>query len=290
MIIRQGATKPDLTLTLSDEARPDGVVPLDEAIGVNVIGYRDGAEVFRTPAVGVTGLGDLTHLWSPAHTNTPGVITLEVAVQWADGPQVFPIDETIEVLPVGALTPLVTLTELVNHMSGITLDPYQRADGEKVLRGVQRGLERALNRRFTPGTVTETVYPDPVTGFAMFSRTPVREILSIAGQTPIPGDSMTRISPSGAFLVGYLGYGYVGAPFGVVVTYTGGGGGDPDDLADVELAIAEKAAIIMRNRHDDARSPADLESRAPEPSGDWKWTNDELDHWGMSRLRRKVAI
>lgn len=293
MRIAQGATKPDLVLTLSDDSQPDGLVPLTDAESVRVIGRRNGVEVFDAPALNLSDDGTLTHLWMPEHTALPGVILLQVVVEWDDGEQVFDIDEVVEVIGVDEVPPLVTVTELINHMSEITLSAGQRSSAYVTLAGVQRGLERALHRRFQVAERTETVYPDPVTGFVMLSATPVHALLAVGGVEVLAAEQTSRVSPWGVNITG-LGEGVAwwgGMPGGVVVRYRGGGGVDPDDLDDVRLAILEKASGIVQNRHDDARTPSDLDTRAPAPAPTpVHWTRDELDTWGMSRLRRKVAL
>lgn len=290
MRIRQGASKPDLVLNIRDDARADGLVPLTTATLVQVVGYRQSIEVFRANAVNVTDAGGLVHLWAPAHTAVIGDLEVVIEVTWIDGKQFFEISELIEVYAISALSPIVSLQALIDHMSGITLDSVQWSAAETVLNGVQRGLERALNRRFTEAEVTEAVYPDPVTGWAMVSRSPVRQVLSIGGTVLTADEALGRSSPNGINVGGFVGYGYFGGvPYAVSVKYVGGGGLDPEDLADVKLAVLEKTSAIVANRHDDARTAQDLDSRAPAPVKETRtWTSEDLDTWGMSRLRRRV--
>jgi hypothetical protein len=285
--IRQGTTKPDLVLTL-----PASAPLLDTAFRVEVVGQRGGMEVFRADAAAVDGR-TVTHLWQEAHTEFPGDMSVAVDVSWTETQhEWFPVAELVEVYAVG-VAPLVSVPQLIDHMSGITLDESQRADAAVVLAGVQRQLERSLHRRFAEAEVTETIWPDPYSGYAMLARTPVRALLEVNGELVPEDDAVGRITPSGIYVYGLtpLGSWYPGAPPAVTIRYRGGGGLDPDDLADIELAILEKAARIMGPRHDDARSVKDLDTREPAPPADreYVWTSEELDTWGMSRLRRKVV-
>jgi hypothetical protein len=168
---------------------------------------------------------------------------------------------------------IVSVDELRDHMSSIGLDADQEKDAEVVLRGVQRALERHLQRDLALVERTETITPDEF-GRLWPRATPVRSVST-------PG-----LYPNGNMLGGH----YVASPFGgpVVVTYVGGIDGEDED--DVRLAILRVAAREMATNHDDVLTNAELSTTTP-PKRDTRalgWTKDELAEF--DRLRRRTVV
>lgn len=270
MIITQGDLKPDFVAVIADA---DGPLDLTLATDVEVVGRIDGTIVVdhnKTDGVTVYPDGRVVMTWGPTDTTTVGQMLVEVIVHWPDGPQTIDIDEAVEVRAPRRLE-LVSVDELVDHMSGITLTETQREAAARILRGSIRGLERRLNRKFRPTATTETVVGD-VTGWAPLQNSPVISIDTIDGQplaaVPTYATDVWAVSSlTGLYQGSYSLYDHT--PNGVfvgqftrrTVGYTGGFGLDLDELADVRLAIMEKCAGVMTNRHDDTMSVKELQTR-----------------------------
>lgn len=181
---------------------------------------------------------------------------------------------------------LVSVQELRDHMSGATLRTDQARDAAVTLIGLQRGLERYCNRRFTAGDVaSERTFTD-TDGYAMLRRTPVTSVASVTlddgtalavGSWTARRNGIVVIYPSTWLRVAYNG-GYV--PL------------DDDDLEDVRLAILDKARDRMTDNHDDTVSTKGLDVREPparRPAADRPtWSDDELKRF--DRLRRRVIL
>lgn len=281
--MKQGDLKPDLVVNLTDDGHP---IDLTGARSVTVVGSRDGSVIFSRPATLVDELGEVQMSWEAGDTDGLGYIDIEVEVEWTDGLQTFEPSGRIVVEPPVPRTRLLTVEDLSNHMSGVTFSPAQYADAEAVLRGLERSLERRLARRFVEAQATERVFADEV-GWAMLTRTPVKAVLSVDGLVPWTINTW-QTGPTRNGLNGL-------APLSwSTVVYRGGGFGPENDdtMEDVKLAILEKAADLMRNRHDDTQSVKDLDTREPiaAPAGTFHWTDAELDESGLTRLRRRVVI
>ena len=82
--MKRGDTKPDLSITLSDNGQ---VVDVSVATTIKVIASMNGAPVFTLTVTG-SSTGIVTMNWQPADTAIPGMLELEVEVAW---PQPFAV-------------------------------------------------------------------------------------------------------------------------------------------------------------------------------------------------------
>lgn len=187
---------------------------------------------------------------------------------------------------------LVTPGQLSDHMSGFTLSEAQERAAALVLSGLQRGLERRLNRFFGIWDQTETLVVQG-TGRIVPSRRPVVEVISLTG-----------LDAAGITVLGSAGWEVGGVPFwidsdpslfGRTVELHYRGGEELNafrvvDLDDVRLAILEKAADLMTDRHDDTVSVKDLETREPTATrrSERSWTEAEVKT--LERLKRRVLL
>jgi hypothetical protein len=282
VLLYQGNLQPEFTTVLTDE---DGL-PLDlsTATGVEVIGRIDGEIVVDHDLVDagvvVDNAGNLTLIWSGSDTAALGLMTLEVLITWPDGPQTIVLDEYVEVAAPGPAA-LVTIEDLINHMSGISLTPAQRTAGEVIVAGCIRGLERKLYRRFVVGQTTAVVSGDEL-GWAPLENTPVRTLVSVDGSTDPDVLAAYMLSPNGI---------WVGIGPSVTVVYTGGYATDVEEYADVRLAILEKCAGVMTTRHDDTLSVKELDTRDDVETARKAaatWSDEDIEPF--SRLRRRVVV
>lgn len=285
MLIYQGNLKPELVVTLTDYDEINEVdVPLalETATNVEVIGRIAGEIVVDhdlSDGVTVTNAGLVTMEWAVGDTADLGVMTIEVLITWPDGPQSVMLDETVEVRALPVTNALVSIDDLIEHMSGITLTDAQREAGRRIVAGCIRGLERKLYRKFRVGQTTETVTGDEI-GWAPLHNTPVTGLVSIDGVTPVP--SWYAVTPNGV---------WVGRGMTAVVVYTGGYANDLDELADVRLAILEKCAGVMTTRHDDTLSVKELETRDDVETARKAaatWSEDDIEPF--MRLKRRVVV
>jgi hypothetical protein len=197
---------------------------------------------------------------------------------------------------------LVTTDDLRDYMSGIGLDADQANAAQMILDGLQRDLERHIQRPFERKERTETCWPDEL-GRVWPKATPVVSV-------SVPDGII--LSPSGAIVAGsYAAYtigGFLDYGLPVEVTYVGGlidmtlEEGDPgfdeqfDLWADVRIAILRAAAREMEPRHDDTLSVSELSARPPRTppirsrSGSMTtagWADSELAQF--DRLRRRTV-
>lgn len=197
---------------------------------------------------------------------------------------------------------LVSVDDLTEYMSDISLTSSQRAAAQVVLDGVQQELETYLNRPLSPVMVREIGVADH-SGFLQVSVSPVHQIVSIQ---PYLGDERTQeavVTPldrelnertvdwlpvTGAVTSVTSGHIYTGYPTGwVIVKYIGGYNGYVDDA--LRLNIMRVAAREMTMNHDDTLSLKDDFPREPANAVQAKgWQPDELRKW--DRLRRRVAV
>lgn len=94
--IKRGDLKPDLVMTVSDDAR---VADLTDVVSWRLIAVSNGAPVFTdtAPAVTVPNGAEpwrvkLTHTWQTAETAVARRITVEAEAMWPGSkPQTFPV-------------------------------------------------------------------------------------------------------------------------------------------------------------------------------------------------------
>lgn len=80
--MKRGDTAPPLHATLTN----DGVgVDLAPATAVKVIGKRNGALLFSRAATTKTDQGVVTMAWQAGDTASPGLISIEIEIEWPDG-------------------------------------------------------------------------------------------------------------------------------------------------------------------------------------------------------------
>jgi hypothetical protein len=283
--IYAGNTKPELVVTLTQRDEDDDVdVPLalSTATNVEVIGRINGEIVVDhdlSDGVTVNDDGQITMEWEPGDTDELGVLTLEVLITWPDGPQTVMLDETVEIRAVPQ-TALVSLDELIDHMSGVTLTERQRQAGQRVIDGCVRGLERRLHRRFRAGTYTETVVGDEI-GWAPLAASPVLSVTSVDGMA-MPSLYPWQATPNGI---------WVGVGIRATVVYEAGYATDFDEYADVKLAVLEKCAGVMTVRHDDTLSVKELDTGDDVEAATRvaaTWSDDDI--WPFMGLKRRVVV
>lgn len=195
---------------------------------------------------------------------------------------------------------LVTVTDLREYMSGISLSANQMRTAQAVLDGTQQALEIYLNRPVQPVQVREKRRATD-TGFLALSATPVYSVISLRvlgaeESATLPDKDVTALSPEEADRVwDAMSEDNMIAPGGIdvgrsgwyVVEYVGGYNGYFDDA--LKLAILEVASRTMTVEHDDtltikadmAREPA---SSPPIVKG---WKAEELQLF--DRLRRRTV-
>jgi hypothetical protein len=171
---------------------------------------------------------------------------------------------------------LVSIDELIDYMSNVTLKADQREAVELILEGVQSEVETHLNRPVEPVRVTETLWPD-ANGFIFPTRTPLLRVVSLLnGTTPVTTWSVE----SGGL--------YVGAFYstsGLQLTYDAG---LPEDaMKMVRLTILRVASREVQNKHDDTLSAKALDTKdtAPLPEGLQDEDRKRIDRW-----RRRTAV
>lgn len=181
---------------------------------------------------------------------------------------------------------LVSVTQLVDRMSGVSFSPGERQDAERVLAAVQRSLERHLNRPLEGGPRVERTFTD-AQGVAWLGARP-QSVTSIVlhNLAPLPDQPVLywTVVPGGVSV------GVVGVE--VTISYVVA---DPrvngDDLADVQARILDVAARAMGQSHDDVLTVSDLTTRNERAEGAgsprW-WQPAELAEF--ERLRRRVAV
>jgi len=93
--MKQHDTIPQLSVTLSDDGQ---VVDVSVATTIKVIAVRAGTPVFSRTVSG-TSLGVVTMDWQPADTAVPGILELEIEVDWpaASAVQTFPASGRLRV-------------------------------------------------------------------------------------------------------------------------------------------------------------------------------------------------
>ena len=82
--MKRGDTKPDLSITLSDNGQ---VVDVSVATTIKVIASMNGVPVFSRTVTG-SSTGIVTMNWQPTDTAVAGMLELEVEVAW---PQPFSV-------------------------------------------------------------------------------------------------------------------------------------------------------------------------------------------------------
>jgi hypothetical protein len=196
---------------------------------------------------------------------------------------------------------LVTVTDLREYMSGVSLNAGQMRTAQAVLDGTQETLELYLNRPVQPVQIRERRLSNSQ-GDLILSVTPVYKVISVRslGQdtlyepssdtTALSEEEVDRVVDNMAVTNSVVPGGiYVGTTSAwYIVEYIGGYNGYVDNA--LKLAILEVASRTMTVNHDDTLTiKADM---ASEPSGGGisqqkGWTDDELKRF--DRLRRRVA-
>ena len=208
---------------------------------------------------------------------------------------------------------LVTTEELKQYMSGINLTPQQEVSAAGVLLGVQKELERYLNRPVQLVQVREAIQSDP-TGFLNVSVSPVTKIINLTplssrligltipefnpyvptdivrdpsiGENGVVQNRTLVIRDQSHAVPGAI---YVGVAHAwYVAEYVGGR--DCSDDASVKLGILRVAAREVAGNHDDTISlrQGDAEAAAKSDTREKGWTLDELR--AFDRLRRRVVV
>lgn len=191
---------------------------------------------------------------------------------------------------------LLSVQDLVDYMSGITLSAGQRDAAREVLDGVQGEVELYLNRVLEPVSVTETVQIDD-NNYAQLSRSP---IISITGVTVADGAVPATVVPWSLNNRGlYVTYGLLAVGLNsyldpnysqgtVIVTYTAGIDGiSGPNAALLRLTILRVAAREMTPRHDDVLGVAETRTVRPDPPPPIGLTDD--DRRRIDRMRRRVV-
>ncbi len=167
---------------------------------------------------------------------------------------------------------IVEVTELTDYMSSIGLTADQTEAAEQVLTGLERALERHLQRPLERKERTEVVFPDEF-GRLWPKATPIISVSSPPGLHPNGANGLSGSFPT--------------TGGGVVITYVGGLIGPEEE--DVRVAILRAAAREMTPRHDDTLSVRELTTQVPAQSDRRQpgWTDDELKQF--DRLRRRTV-
>ncbi len=171
---------------------------------------------------------------------------------------------------------IVEVDELQDYMSSIGLTADQNKAAEQVLAGLERALERHLQRPLERKERTEVVFPDEF-GRLWPKATPIVSVSSPPELYPNGANGL-----SGSFTTAATG------SAGVVVTYVGWLVGTDEE--DVRVAILRAAAREMTPRHDDTLSVRELTTQVPAQSDRREpgWTDDELKQF--DRLRRRTVV
>lgn len=172
---------------------------------------------------------------------------------------------------------VVDVAQIRNYMSGIRLTEPQLHAAAGILAGVQRELERYMNRPLVRKERTETIRPD-TDGRLWPTATPVTSVSTVG------------YAAAGNEIVGNVGLGTgLSGPQAVTVTYVGGIDGRNEH--DVVLAIERIAAREITTRHDDTMSIKDLSARnegEPVQRVPLGLTDDEAKK--LDRLRRRTIV
>ena len=161
---------------------------------------------------------------------------------------------------------LVTVTDLREYMSSISLSAAQMRTAQGVLDGVQQTLETYLNRPVQPMHVRERRQSN-YSGDLVVTVTPVYKVISLqalgqttpteythADTTPMSEEDVDRLWDAlpldTAIVPGGIYVGTPGASYNV--EYIGGYNGYVNDS--LKLAILEVASRIMTANHDDTLS------------------------------------
>lgn len=197
---------------------------------------------------------------------------------------------------------IVTVTELREYMSQVSLNQAQLRSAQIVLDGTQQALERHLNRPVQLMQVRERVTSD-WNGDIYLSVTPVHKVISLRAaesgasvtltvdSTPLAPQEVSRLWDAmpeqleifpGGVRTGK-------ADIDLDVQYIGGYNGYVD--YDLKLKIMEVASRTITFNQDDTLSLKG--SSAREPAGtptfrDRGWRDDELKQ--LDRLRRRTAV
>lgn len=170
---------------------------------------------------------------------------------------------------------IVSVEELIDYMSDVTLTSDQRTAAELVIEGVQGEIETFLNRSIEPVTRTEYLVVDH-NGQIWPLHTPVISVTSIVRDAlAVP------YTLEGGLLTG-------GTPGQqVVVTYVGGFSNDHRAHNHLRLEVLRLAAREMTNRHDDTLTVKDLDTTdsPPLPIG-----LTEEDKGRIRRWKRRVVV
>lgn len=196
---------------------------------------------------------------------------------------------------------LVTVDDLIEYMSDISLTMNQQASAQLILDATQQQLEAILNRPLEQIQVREKVRTDH-TGEAVLSYSPIQRILtaqalnySQATVTALTPEVMqvtsaervvdmqplqNNIVPGGFF---------IGRPWTwYVIEYLAGGIAHPY-VDSVKLAILRVASREMTFNHDDVLSIKDDFAREPANAESIRkgWTPEDLAP--LDRLRRRTV-
>lgn len=196
---------------------------------------------------------------------------------------------------------LVTVDDLIEYMSDISLTMNQQASAQLILDATQQQLEAILNRPLEQVQVREKVRTDH-TGEAVLSYSPVQQILtvqalnysqaSVTALTPAvmqvtSAERVIDVQPLQNNIV--AGGFYIGRPWTwYVIEYLAGGIAHPY-IDSVKLAILRVASREMTFNHDDVLSIKDDFAREPNNAESIQkgWTATDLAP--LDRLRRRTV-
>lgn len=165
---------------------------------------------------------------------------------------------------------LVSVQQLIDHMSDIDLTAEQQRAARVVLDGVEGEVRRFLNRPILPLEVTEqSVRVDPESGMLLTRHSPVLSLIS-------PLDGTVTLEDARLY-----GWGSAGP-----VTYTAGL--LPDDLATVKLQVLRIAAREMQNKHDDVQGNSGIGDGEDAPAVAEGMQQEDRDR--LRGLRKRVLI
>lgn len=185
---------------------------------------------------------------------------------------------------------IVDVENLKDYMSNFDMDSDQESAAEIILAGLQKELERYLNRPILTKTITETVPTDTV-GLAVPSYTPVISIIKIHFKSSFFVNSVSQEFDITDYAWMPEGI-YTGIRNDqVTLTYEAGLGLADDELDDLKLGILRAAAREMTTRHDDTLSVKELAATnegEPPPQWQYGWRPEELEKF--DRLRKRVIL
>lgn len=96
MEIRQHDLEPSLVVDLTYDG---GLLPLDMATDVFVMGRMNGVLLFKRPATAYED-GTVIYSWQSGDTELPGTVTVEVEVIWAGNrPQTVRAENVVRIYP-----------------------------------------------------------------------------------------------------------------------------------------------------------------------------------------------